>query len=449
MDAVPDEQTAAWLRDFAARAHDDGMGRQAVESLGFMKRSDLVVPFLKSTLEGNGSQEMRAGAAEGLGHHPSTEIVRLLASHARADRSSEVRRAAVEALGQLQTQEALEELLAIARASEGDDVSRRAAYDALGEKVSRRAETASGENTAPDLRTQGTAIKTWKLDEGESEGEERDSGPPDQPSVAISEGDLQVQGQAIEALGRYPEAQSLPRLRRIAETSPNGDLRARAVESIGRLGTPAALQLIEQIVWKNGMEGARRSAVDAIGREMPDDQALEKLSAIARTHPSPDTRRHAVEMAGRLDSPGALALLLEVVAKGTDTDVQRQAVESLGRRDEPGVEGHLLEIARTHRSVDVRRQAVESLGRIEGKQVQGELLALARQDGPEDVQRQAVESLGRLDQDVMGDLEKIARSHPSGTVRHQAVESMMQRDPDHALKVIEQILREPKGRAGT
>ncbi|HZI89343.1 MAG TPA: HEAT repeat domain-containing protein, partial [Candidatus Polarisedimenticolia bacterium] len=417
----------------------EGMRRQAMEGLGFMKRSDLVVPYLKATLEGKESNQVRAGAAEGLAHHPSKDIVRLLAGHARTDRSADVRRACVEAMGQMQSPEALEELLSIARAGEASGGAKHAAYEALSNQVSERAYQESQE-------PEKTTWKREDADEEDAQDTQEDQVLQDEPSVPLP--DEELQRQAVEALGRYPEAQSLPQLRKIAETSPSGALRSQAVESIGRLGTPAALQVIEQVAWKNRMEEARHSAVEAIGKQYPQAYALDRLASIARGHPSRETRRAAVEMVGRFDSPRAQRLLREVIDKGKDQEVQRQAVESLGRRDEPGVDAQLLEIARTHRSIDVRRQAVESLGRRESKRVANELTELARTEGPEDVQRQAVESLGRLDQDVMPELEKIARSHPSSTVRHQAVESMMRRDPDRALKIIEEILREPKGKSG-
>lgn len=438
MNEVPDEQTAAWLRDAAMGSGDEDLKRQYVECMGFIKASNLVVPFLTSTLDGSGDDGMRAGAAEALGHHPSPDVVRLLASHARKDHSSDVRRAAVEAMGQLQTPEALEELLKIARAT--DAVAQRAAYDALGQKVSSRAANAANETA---LQVKGH-LMTWKVEEGDASEGAGGSEPQDEESVEMPDGELDVQRQAIESLGHYPEAQSLPRLREIAESSPNGDLRAQAVESIGRLGTPASIETVESIVWKNKMEDARRSAVEVLGRQLPAEKALDRLTPVASKHPSSDTRRMAIEMIGRMDSPRAVAVLREAIAKNVDTDVQRQAVESLGRREEAGIEAQLFDIARTHESVDVRRQAVESLGRRVGKEVQGKLMQLIQSDQPEDVQRQAVESLGRLDADVMPELAKIARTHPSSAVRNQAVDSMRQRDPEQALRVIEDILRQPR-----
>jgi HEAT repeat protein len=395
-----------------------------------------------------------------------------------------VRRTSVEALGQFQTAEALEALLAIARSAEGNAGTRRAAFDALGEKVSDggspQAEPSKADEVAPpedvarlDPSLQAEAAqkdaekagKHWKKDVSS-----------DEPSKNLPVAEMEVQRQAIESLGHYPEAQSLPRLRRIAETSPNEDLRAAAVESIARLESPAALELLEEIAWKNTMSRPRWEAVELIGRKVPPEKALEKLSKVVLEHPSEDARRVAVESIGRMDSPAALDMLASIIRSSGDPDAQRQAVESLARRDEAGTEDRLFDLARTHPSIEVRRQAVESLGRRDGERISARLLEIARGKGPVDVkrqateslgrregadtreillelvrqnesvdvQRQAVESLARLDVDVMADLAQIARSHPSGEIRRQAVESMTRRDPDKALPLLEQILRQQK-----
>jgi len=473
MDAVPDDQAFAWLRDAADRAGSERVRAKFVESIGFLSRSDLVWPYLKATFESGAPTKVRVGAAEALSRHPSPEGVRLLVKGAHADRSPEVRRACVEGLGNFQTPEALEALLAIARAAEGPKEVRRAAFDALGEKVSRQAP----ESEAPK---HAKAADEWPTKKDGSGKHDPDSEPGVEASQAMSAAEFEVQRQAIESLGRYPEAQSLPRLRRIAETSPYGDLRAEAVESIGRLGTPGALALLEQIVWKNDHAQARERAVEALGHRFPADQAFDKLSHIAGSHPNPDARRMAVEMVGRLDSPRSLEWLDQIVANGADDESRRQAVESLGRREGEGIETRLAQIVRTHGSLEVRRQAVESLGRRAGQQNAGLLYEIAREEGPEEVQRQAaeslgrlddprvktmlmdlvrnhdsieverqaVESLGRLDADVLPDLAQIARSHRSSEVRRQAVESMTRRDPDQALPLLEEILRGTPPRNG-
>jgi HEAT repeat protein/beta-lactamase regulating signal transducer with metallopeptidase domain len=480
MDAVPDEQAFAWLRDAADGAGSERLRAKFVESIGYLSRSDLVWPYLKSTFESGAPTKVRVGAAEALSRHPSPEGVRLLVKGAQADRSPQVRRACVEALGYFQTPEALEALLAIARAAEGPKEVRRAAFDALGEKVSRQAPRSEAPKHAKSTPKPTKTADQWSPKEGGSDTHDPDSEPGVEASQVMSSAEIDVQRQAIESLGRYPEAQSLPRLRRIAETSPHGELRGQAVESIGRLGTPGALALLEEIVWKNPHPQARERAVEALGRRFPADQALEKLSRIAGSHPSPGARRMAVEMVGRVKSPRSLEMLDRIVANGLDDESRRQAVESLGRRDDEGIETRLLQIARTHGSLEVRRQAVESLGRRKGEENAGLLLEIAREEGPEEVQRQAAESLGRLDHpgvksmlmdlvknhgsvqverqaveslgrlevDVLPELAEIARSHRSSEVRRQAVDAMTRRDPDRALPLLEEILRGAPSRNG-
>ena len=526
MAATADEQSFAWLRKAADDARTERMRGQFVESIGFMGRSELVAPYLMTTFRTTNSPEVKARAAEALAHHPSPEAVRLLADAARTDRSSKVRRVSVEALGHFQTPDALEALLAIARAGDGEG-ERRAAFEALGEKVSDQAPEngrhkgdESGEAVVPadeevsadELEARAEEARRAKASKHEKEESNRVSGPPDERSQPMPAGELEIQSQAIEALGRYPEEQSLQRLKRIAETSPNSQLRVQAVESLGRLGTPAALSVVEQVVWRNRHSQARTMAVETMGRRFPADPAVTKLTNIARSHPSRETRRMAVEMIGRVDGPRAREALDRIVTDGVDADVQRQAVESLGRRAEdverrlgeiarthPSVEvrrqaveslgrregstvgNQLMEIARAHPSVEVRRQAVESLGRREGSTVADQLMEIARGDVPVEVQRQAteslgrlvdpraramllelarshpsieverqaVESLGRLEADVMTDLAQIARSHRSSEVRRQAVESMTRRDPDKALPFLEEILRQPARKGET
>jgi len=441
MDAVSPEQSFRWLRAAAGEVRDERLRGQFVQSIGYM-RSDLVTPYLKATLEGTDADEVRAGAAHALGLHPSREVASILARHARTDRSPEVRRACVEGLGKLQTPEALEELLRIARVAKGDEGLRRVAFEELGEEIG-RPEDDEGDRDAALKHAEKLAEYAERK---QHEAEQRE--PQDEESSPMAEDELEVQRQAIESLGRYPEAQSLSRLREIAESSPNDDLRGQAVESIGRVGTPAALEALQQIAWRNRQSQARQRAVEELGRRLPADRALEQLSAIARTHPSRDTRRAAVEAAGRLESDRASELLRKIIAEGTDVEVQRQAVESLGRRGDAGVKDQLGQIARKHESIEVRRQAVESLGRLEGSGIADELLQIVEGSGPEEVQRQAVESLGRLDADVMPALARIAQSHPVSGVRRQAVESMVRHDPDRALPFIEEILRQQK-RKGT
>jgi HEAT repeat protein/beta-lactamase regulating signal transducer with metallopeptidase domain len=270
---------------------------------------------------------------------------------------------------------------------------------------------------------------------------EQDGDRDDEPSMTLDPGELEVQRQAVESLGRYPEADALPRLRGMASGHPNAEVRAQAVESLAHLGTPAALAVVEELAWKSPYPQVREMAVKCLGHQLPADQALQKLEKLARTHPRPDARRMAAEALGSIGTPQATAALERLARDADDPEVSRQAVESLGRCDDAGMSARLDEIARTHPRLEVRRQAAESMGRRSENDAADRLLALALADVPEEVQRQAVESLGRVDnKDVMPILAELARNHPSPEVRRQAVESMTRRDPERALPLLQQML---------
>src|SRR6185369_16731676 len=170
----------------------------------------------------------RRGAVEGLAMHPSSEGVRMLSQAAYTDPSPSVRRASVESLGRFQTQEALEALIAIAGQTDDDKGTRRAAFDALGQKVSEQepqpplaadAKSSPAKPTPPPAKADAKKFDTpemkAKADKQDKSGQKQtEQEPQDERSQPLDRGDEEVQRQAIESLGRYPEAQSLPRLKK-------------------------------------------------------------------------------------------------------------------------------------------------------------------------------------------------------------------------------------------
>jgi len=484
-----DEQSVAWLRVVASHEEDADLRAEFVKAIGVHRSSDLVVPYLSAQLSGSEADAVRSSAAEALAWHRSAKTLEMLGRLARTDRTTAVRRSAVDAMGRFGTPEALDQLLDLARAGR-DEATRWKAFDVLGGEVARTAPeppttpapatlatpawppsamapTAPEPNTIvpPVPASPASAPRAPEARVVESEA------LPEDPSEPLAENDLAVQLQAVDALSRYPAAQSLPRLENLAETHGNEEVRCHAVECLARLDDPRVVDALDRLAWHGRQKSVRTRAVESLGRTGKSDQALEKLEAIATRHPESDERRMAVEAIGRVDSPRALELLEHVVQSSRDAEAQRQAVESLGRRDDPGTSERLMRIARTHAAMDVRRQAIESLGRLDGMhaaqmrdlaksdlpidlqrqaveslgrldepEVPGMLLDIALHHPALDVQRQAVESLGRLDADTMPQLETLARTHPASDVRREAVEAMARRDPDRALPMIEKIL---------
>lgn len=474
---VPDEQSLGVMRRMLSREQDPAVRREMVHAIASHQPTEIVVPFLEEVIGSDQPASMRAAAAEGLGRHRSHASLLRLTALAQGDRSSQVRRSAVEALGRFKTQEAMDVLLSLA-ADPGDATVRRQAFDQLGEKVaegSKEEGITVGGSGAGDVHWKQTVKQGMKHEktmawsketrkkEYDSDGDGMDPDPNpdptydpdpnpgahDEPAADDTESeDDPVQRQAVESLGRFPEAQALPRLREIARTHHNSQVRAQAVESIARYGTPAALDAVRDIVWNNSSRDARVMAVEYMGRKFKSEDVPDRLMEVARKHPDADARRMAVETIGRMELPQVPTMLEQFVNGPFDTELQRQAVEMIGRRKDPGASKRLREIAMKHRDAEVQRQAVEMIGRRGEEDAVQALAEIARRHPDTDVQREAVERLGRIDsEDTIPLLGDIARTHPSSDVRRQAVETMSRRDPEKALPILEDIIRHKGSRS--
>lgn len=504
---VDDEQSVAWLRELEDRKTDPEFQRELIEAISFHRRSDLVVPHLEHLLSSEAQEDLRASAAEGLSRHPNPKTLERLIAAAQRDRSNHVRRSAVESIGRFRTPEAIDALLDLARSDEtGDAGVRRRAFDAIEDQIGGGDPATPSTPAVPPTAFRpwkgSKAWKSWKMfvetpvapepaitpeaaiaPEATPEPEyeptpERAPNAPAPPDESEAS-DLEVQRQAVESLGRYPEAVSLQRLRKIARTHPSVEVRVQAVESISRLGTPGAFGVLQEMIWKSPNEEVQNIAIESLARRFPPERALPALVDVAERHPNESARGMAIEGLGRIDSPQAAEMLDKVIHGKWSVEVQRRAIETLGRRGDPHVADLLLDVVQNHPALEVQRMAVESLGRRAGAGVteklheialkhpaleverqaveslgrrahaEGKLLDLISTHPAVEVQRQAVESLGRLDgPDVMDRLGEIARRHPSSEVRRQAVESMTRRDPEASLPILEQILKSRDRSAG-
>jgi beta-lactamase regulating signal transducer with metallopeptidase domain/HEAT repeat protein len=343
---VNDAESIAWLRTFEAPLASARMRSKVVEAIGVHGRSDLVVPYLRERTAAGEDEKVRRAATEWLGGHPSPETRDLLVRIAHDDASSDVRREAAESLGRLGTPEAMAALIEIAREGEGEEV--RGAFNAF--------EHAVAQPRPGDVKP---APKSKSVD---ADGQAVKKGQKADKDKHWDVAETEVQREAVQALGRYPEERSLPRLIELTD-HPNPDVARQAVESIGMLRSDNAIAVLSRIAWKHPNVEVQRQAVEGMRFTDKTDKPFTELLRIARQHPVPDTRRQAVETLGRLDDPRVFDTLLSLARTPDDAEVARVAVESLGRRDEPGVMKHLAEIAESHPIPEVRRQAVEAMGR--------------------------------------------------------------------------------------
>src|SRR5262245_56588496 len=178
--------------------------------------------------------------------HPTDETRELLVLTARQDRSPEVRRQSAESLGQLGTPEAMQALLDLTRTSRGDQAVRRQAFDALGQQIASR---------APDQRRGGGSENDGRTEAGEEPREVHQ----ELRVVRAEFPDTEVQRQAVEALGRFPEEQSLTRLVELTD-HPNPEVARQAAETIGRYGSDAAFDALTRVASTNRNPEVQRQA---------------------------------------------------------------------------------------------------------------------------------------------------------------------------------------------
>jgi tetratricopeptide (TPR) repeat protein len=112
-------------------------------------------------------------------------------------------------------------------------------------------------------------------------------------------------------------------------------LDAHAYRELGEMGDPAAVpglvrSVEESLAAPPESESAFRTAlaIRALGR-IGDPRALETLARVVASAPSPEVRRAAAEAAGRLATPAAVPLLVEVMDADESLTVRCQALLSL------------------------------------------------------------------------------------------------------------------------
>ncbi len=155
--------------------------------------------------------------------------------------------------------------------------------------------------------------------------------------VALATGshDPAVRHDAVKALSKTTDPRVRATLIAVARTDPDSDVRDEAVESLGAaFPGREAVRVLATIARRDPDKHVQKQAVETLG-EMKYGAGLPLVIDIARTHPSPDVRREAVESI-RDDAPWATAvpILREIARRDRDPDVHREAVRALAKLDD-------------------------------------------------------------------------------------------------------------------
>jgi HEAT repeat protein len=193
---------------------------------------------------------------------------------AKQDTDWESRRVAVRQLGHFHREDAVEELMKI-YASDANVEVKRAALRSLAETKSPRAQArlldAARTETNPDLRKQAIRVLAergeaavddlLKLFDSETAPEVKREVVRSLSQIAgkrsfdflsataqSTDGNVEVQVQAVRSIGERHAQESVPLLIKIAKTHPNQMVRKQAIRSLGESGDPRAVEFFREVL---------------------------------------------------------------------------------------------------------------------------------------------------------------------------------------------------------
>jgi HEAT repeat protein/beta-lactamase regulating signal transducer with metallopeptidase domain len=440
---VEDAESVPLIRGYLDRAGGRELREDLLSVIGAHSDSRVVVPVLTQWLQGGENDDLRANAAEWLGHHPDAAALAALARAARGDRSSRVRAEAAESVGDVDLPAAADTLIALARTLP-DRSARLEAVEALGVREEERTFDALVEliRRDPSVEIQQEAVETL--------GDRRDDRAMQfLVETAESHPRRDVRIEALETVAdAAPPAEALAFLGRLAEQDPSVDIQREAVETLGDIDDPAAQRLLLDLARRHPRYEARMEAVETLGQSEQPAEVFDALVDIARTDPHPDVQMEAVETLGELEDGRVSAALEAIIRDHPRVEAQIEAVETLGERQghDPGSLDRVAAVARSHPRVEVRVEAVKTYAEYaEPEDAVRFLQPLARDADRLEVRIEALESLGELpDGAGVEAIIEIMRTTSDRDLRREAIDVLGDSEDPRAVRALEELIRRPR-----
>jgi len=239
-----DEQPAfTFLLGVAKNDQDWESRRTAVRQLGHFQRDDAAEELMK-IYTNDTNIEIKRAALRSLGETKNARAQARLLEIARTDANPELRKTAIRVLGE-RGEAAVDDLLKLFDSEQAPDV-KRSVLQSLSEIKSARVEDKLFEvarnNEATDLRRQAIRLL------GERVGKR--SFDFLSATAQSTDGNAEVQVQAVRAIGERRSEESVPLLIKIAKTHPNQLVRKQAIRSLGESGDPRAVEFFREVLSK-------------------------------------------------------------------------------------------------------------------------------------------------------------------------------------------------------
>jgi Zn-dependent protease with chaperone function len=241
------------LADATAARHQPGAGQAETGSLDARQAS---IDSLLARIRSIRDEDARREAVERLGRRGDPSAVAALITIAREDRDEDVQRDAVESLGRTEDPNGLRAVVDIARSHPNPDV-RREAVETVAEE-------------AP------SAVALEVLE-----------------GIARQDRDVDVQQEAVEALGKLRDPLAMGRVRHLARTHPNPAVRRTAIDDYAE-GTPpdSALGFLREVLAADRSPVALAEALEELA-DLAGGVGIPALTEAARSHPSAAVRAEA------------------------------------------------------------------------------------------------------------------------------------------------------------
>jgi HEAT repeat protein len=242
--SIHEKQAAfTFLLSVAKNDADWEARRTAVRRLGSLEREEAVDELMK--IYANDPQlDVKRNALRALAETKSARAQARLLEVARTDANPELRKQAIRVLGE-RGEAAVDDLLKLFDSEQSADV-KRSVLQSLSETKSTRVEDKLFEvaksNEALDVRRQAIRLL------GERVGKR--SFDFLSQTAQSTDANVEVQLQAVRAIGQRRSEESVPLLIKIARTHPNQQVRKQAVRSLGESGDPRAIDFFREVLTK-------------------------------------------------------------------------------------------------------------------------------------------------------------------------------------------------------
>jgi HEAT repeat protein len=242
-DSVDEQPAFAFLLSIAKNDADWESRRAAVRQLGHFQREDTADELMK-IYNNDANIEVKRAALRSLAETKNPRAGTRLVEIARTDTNPELRKTAIRVLSE-RGEAAVDDLFKLFDSEQVPDV-RRAVLQSLSEIKSTRVEDKLFEvaksNDVMDVRRQAIRLLGERVSKRSFEFLSQ--------TAQSTDGNAEVQVQAVRAISERRSEESVPILINIASTHPNQMVRKQAIRSLGESGDPRAVDFFKEVLSK-------------------------------------------------------------------------------------------------------------------------------------------------------------------------------------------------------